>query len=387
MVDAMGVVRLLGKQQPDKMRTYKLRPITETAAQAREAKGQKGKIAKQILLGIDAHLNSYQVCRKIEAGGLQPVQSFSLEKLLLFSYKQLALAEKVYAVYEAGPLGYVLYRKLKELGIEALVCAPECLEAGSKRKHNKIDASKLAGRLYSYLGGDRYALRMVRVPSPEQEQLRARSRQHDQLVRARKALAAQGRSLLLSQGYATKGSWWRPGAFSKLKAFIPEWISQELALWQANLLLLDQQIAQLKTELAQSLQGPRPKGAGALSLTQVDREVFDYQRFPNARSVGCFGGLCPSEHSTGDPSQQRLGAITKVGNPRIRVLLVEMAWRLVKFQPQYKPIQKWYQALTGSNKALKKKAIVAVARRLFIDIWRIRTGRTTAQEVGLVLSD
>jgi hypothetical protein len=69
-------------------------------------------------------------------------------------------------------------------------------------------------------------------------------------------LPAQGRSLLLSQGYRTKGSWWRPGAFSKLRALIPEWISQELALWQANLMLLDQQIAQLKTELAQSLQGP-----------------------------------------------------------------------------------------------------------------------------------
>src|SRR5689334_13344150 len=90
-VDAMGVVRLLGKRQPDKMRTYKLRPITETAEQARQAKGQKGKIAKQIVLGIDAHLKSYQVCRKIDAGGLQPVQSFSLEKLLLFAYKQLQL--------------------------------------------------------------------------------------------------------------------------------------------------------------------------------------------------------------------------------------------------------------------------------------------------------
>jgi len=85
----------------------------------------------------------------------------ALEKLLLFACKQLQLAGKVYAVYEAGPLGYVLYRKLKELGIEALVCAPECLEAGSKRKHNKIDASKLSGRLYNYLGGDRYALRIV----------------------------------------------------------------------------------------------------------------------------------------------------------------------------------------------------------------------------------
>src|SRR5215831_12945057 len=156
------------------MRTYILKtPVTETAEQATEANGQKRKIAKQILLGIDAHENSYQVGRKIEAGGIQPVPSFSEGKLLLFAQKQLQLAEKVYAVYEAGPLGYVLYRKLKELGIEAMVCAPECLEAGSKRKHNKIDASKLTGQLYSFLAGDQYALRIVRVPSPEQEQLRA----------------------------------------------------------------------------------------------------------------------------------------------------------------------------------------------------------------------
>jgi transposase len=370
------------------MKQYRLIPITETAEQAEEAKGRKDKIAKQILLGIDAHQNSYQLGRKIDAGGIQPVQSFSVAKLLLFAQKQLQLAEKVYAVYEAGPLGYVLYRKLKELGIEALVCAPECLEAGSKRKHNKIDASKLTGRLYSFLGGDQHALRIVRVPDPEQEQLRARSRQHDQLVRTRKALGAQGRSLMLSQGYGSKGSWWRPQAFGKLQALLPEWILQELVLWQANLLLLDQQIAALKGELvAQGVQGPRPKGAGAQSLAQLDREIFDYNRFKNRHSVGCFGGFCPSEHSTGDPSKQRLGPITKVGNPRIRVLLVEMAWRLVKFQPHYKPIQKWYPVLTGTHKALKKKAIVAVARQLFIDIWRIRTGRITAQQVGLVLSD
>src|ERR1700737_252127 len=188
------------------MKQYRLTPITETAEQATEAKSQKGKIAKQILLGIDAHLNGYQVGRKIDAGGIQPVQSFKLEKLLLFASKQLELAEKVYAVYEAGPLGYVLYRKLKELGVEAMVCAPECLEAGSKRKFNKIDAAKLTARLYNFLGGDRYALRIVWVPSPEQEQLRFPSRQHDQLVRTRKGLGAQGGSLMLAQGHGRRGT-------------------------------------------------------------------------------------------------------------------------------------------------------------------------------------
>ena len=57
----------------------------------------------------------------------------------------------------------------------------------------------------------------------------------------------------------------------------------------------------------------------------------------------------------------------------------------MQFQPHYKPIQKWYSALTGTNKALKRKAIVAVARQLFVDIWRMRTGRITAQELGLVM--
>ena len=91
------------------MKTYILQtPITERAEQATEANGQKSKIAKQIFLGIDAHEKSYQVGRKIDAGGIQPVQSFKADKLLGFVAKQQQLAEKVYVVYEAGPLGYVL---------------------------------------------------------------------------------------------------------------------------------------------------------------------------------------------------------------------------------------------------------------------------------------
>ena len=65
----------------------------------------------------------------------------------------------------------------------------------------QADARKLASRLYSYVQGDSEMMRVVRVPTPEQEQLRAESRQHDQLVATRKALAAQGGALVLSQGY------------------------------------------------------------------------------------------------------------------------------------------------------------------------------------------
>jgi transposase len=272
---------------------------------------------------------------------------------------------------------------LRELGIKAYVSAPECLEQG-KRKHNKLDARKLASRLYRYVQGDREMMRVVWVPTPEQEQLRAHSRQYDQLVERRKRLAAQGRALVLSQGYGMmKGAWWRPMAYRQWRELLPQWIGAQLDIWQANLRLLDGHIAPRRKELIQTNQEALPKGFGAQTMVQMDREIGDYYRFKTRRKVGGFGGFVPREHSTG--TQQRLGSITKVGSPRIGRLVTEMVWRLPLFQPNYPPIVQWREVLCGSNKVLKKKAAVAVGRRLLIDIWKMRTGRTTAQELGLTL--
>ena len=74
--------------------------------------------------------------------------------------------------------------------------------------------------------------------------------------------------------------------------------------------------------------------------------------------------------------------MTKHGNPRLRAALVELAWRLVRFQPNYKPVVKWRQILATG--AARKKAIVAVARQLAVDLWRIKTGRLSAEELGLI---
>jgi transposase len=363
----------------DNMNT--LTALTEEVSKNNTPKGVK---AKQIFLGIDAHLARNQVARKRDNGAIQAVQSLSFEELLLFAQKQLSLAEEVYAVYEAGPLGYVLYRRLRELGIKAYVSAPECLEQG-KRKHNKLDARKLCSRLYSYVQGDREMMRVVWVPSPEQEQLRAQSRQYDQLVETRKSLAAQGRALVLAQGYGMmKGAWWRPIAYRKWKRLLPEWIQTQLELWQGILRLVDEQTAQRKRELIQSNKEVLPKGFGAQTMVQMDREIGDYFRFANRRKIGCFGGFVPREHSTGP--HQRLGSITKVGSPRIGRLLTQIVWRLPLFQPDYRPLVQWREELCGQNKVLKKKAAVAVGRRLLIDIWKMRTGRITAQELGLKLN-
>ena len=194
----MGIARLLDEQQPDNMNTQN----STVAEQASNNDAPKRVKAKQIFLGIDAHLRSYEVAIKRDNGAIQAAQRFGLSELLLYAHKQLQWAEEVYAVYEAGPLGYVLYRQLRELGIKAYLSAPECLEQG-KRKHNKLDGRKLASRLYSYVQGDREMMRVVRVPPVELEQMRIQSRQYDQLVEMCKAMSMQARSLVLSQGYGT----------------------------------------------------------------------------------------------------------------------------------------------------------------------------------------
>ncbi len=68
-------------------------------------------------------------------------------------------------------------------------------------------------------------------------------------------------------------------------------------------------------------------------------------------------------------------------------MLIETAWRLVRFQPHYRAVARWRPVLGAPvrNPAGRKKAIVAVARQLAVDLWRIRTGRVQAEALGLRL--
>ena len=80
------------------------------------------------------------------------------------------------------------------------------------------------------------------------------------------------------------------------------------------------------------------------------------------------------------------GAITKHGNPRLRRLMVEMAWRVTRFQPGYRGVRRWGPLLENRKASVgaRKKAIVALARQLAVDLWRIAIGRVQPQELGLL---
>ena len=100
-------------------------------------------------------------------------------------------AQQVVVIYEDGPLGYTLYRKLTDREVLCYVCAPDSSEQQRKRrKNNKIDARNLTSKLFNYLNGDQEALQLARVPT-EPRTTAVASRQHDQLVEERKRLGAK----------------------------------------------------------------------------------------------------------------------------------------------------------------------------------------------------
>src|SRR5215471_6072240 len=91
-------------------------------ASAKELKDQKTPKAKRIAVGADTHLRSYQVARKVDNAAIGAVANFRSEaELLLYFEKQCEQAEEVVVLYEAGPLGYRLYRKLTARGVKCLV--------------------------------------------------------------------------------------------------------------------------------------------------------------------------------------------------------------------------------------------------------------------------
>src|SRR6202008_2569853 len=127
-----------------------------------------------------------------------------------------------------------------------------------------------------------------------------------------------------------------------------------------------------------------PAGLGKLTSVMLTREIWNWHRFNNRRAISSYTGLCPGERTSG--SKRVPGSVTKRGNPRLRAALVECAWRMVRFQPNYPPVKKRLTILAKGARATgaqRKKAIVAVARHLAVDLWRIHTGRSSAAQLGL----
>jgi transposase len=358
--------------------------ITVTATHA--VVGTEGNPAPTVFkLGVDVHLHDYVVVEQAGHSHPKPPRRMAPSALLPLVEKLLAAGHEVHVVQEACGFGYGVHRALEAAGAHSYVVAPQRLDArGTRVKTDGRDARELCLRLTRYLAGNRHELAVIRVPSEKEEQQRAATRQREQLVRARKRLQAQGRSALVGAGIKALPHWWRATGWKALQAQAPAWLVEHLAVFQPVLLVLDEQLAALTLRISAQARPGLPAGVGALTSEVLRREVCDWGRFRNRREVSAYTGLCPGEYSSGDKRVQ--GSVSKHGNPQVRATLVELAWRLVRFQPQCRAVRPYLEILAKGSPApgsARKKAIVAVARRLAVDLWRLETGATTPEKLGL----
>src|SRR6266566_9458109 len=201
-----------------------------------------------IKLGIDVHQDFYVVVEQLGGSNPKPPQRFKKEAFVLWAAKLKKQGNQVHAVYEACGFGFGLQRNLSALGIDCHVVCPQKLDEQNRRvKTDGLDAKALCLKLDRFVQGNRAALARVRVPSEAEEQLRAIHRQREQLLKARKQLEAQGRSLMVNHGLEPVQNWWKSRTFATLS--VPEWMKALLANSQSILLALEQKIRALTMQL------------------------------------------------------------------------------------------------------------------------------------------
>src|SRR5437899_10426544 len=205
-------------------------------------KSAVGRMRPVCALGIDVHQDFYVLVEQVGETNPKPAQRFGKQAFLHWAAKVKNQAREVHAVYEACGLGFSLQRQLSALGIECYVVCPQKLDEQNRRvKTDGLDARALCLKLHRFLQGNRHALALVRVPSEEEEQTRALHRQREQLVKVRKVLEAQGRSLMVNHGIEPVQQWWKTRAFAALD--VPVWMKALLANSQPILLALQRKIA------------------------------------------------------------------------------------------------------------------------------------------------
>jgi transposase len=339
-----------------------------------------------IYLGVDLHKKTIVVTRIIDGATPEPARRMGWPQFWEFVAQQQKLARQVHGVYEAGTFGFWPCRRLRQRGVEAYVIHPEKLDPRNRRvQTDGSDSLQLALKVQRYVGGNTKAMTVVYVPSETEEQDRLLARHRDQLAQRMRALQARGRGLLLSQGVFEGNSWYRPKAWEKLQGQIPSSLERVLKDLLTSIDQVAQQLAAVEKELAAAAPQQLPKGFGKLTFVLLLRLICNYARFATRRQVGGFTGLCGGVSASGDYHLDL--SINKAGGARVRTLLIEAAWRMIYYQPNYTGLRTWKRlGATGASKRRRKIALVATGRQLMVDLWRWQTGRVRAEELGWIMS-
>ena len=331
-------------------------------------------------LGLDVHLEFIMAVAQKDHANAQAPRKFTNDELVAQVQQWIAAGLQVCTVQESCGFGFVLHRRLVAAGAQSFLITPMALNGA--RKTDKLDARALCLRLSRWLDGNRDELAPIRIPSAAEPRRREVTRRRQFLAREVRCLANRGHGQVAEYCHAKlPPHWWGARNWPKLAALDP-WVLGLLTKLRVLILALEEQVKELLAEIKTRVQDqPLPKGLGELTLVTLDGEVCDWARFHNRKQIGSYTGCCPGEHSSG--AHRRVGSIDRMGNGRVRALLVEAVWRFLRWQPEWQAAQRMKVKLADGT-SMRKKTVIALARQLAIDLWRWRTGRCTMEELGWV---
>src|SRR6185312_11116779 len=302
---------------------------------------------------------------KLEGGDAAGLLAL-IERVQARAAGQLGTAPQVVSCYEAGYDGFWLHRLLSGAGITNLVFDPASIAVEQRfrrAKTDRIDGELLLRTLMAYLRGEPRVVRIVRVPSVEQEDARRASRERDRLVKEQTRHTNRIKALLRLVGMAVGNP--RRRDYLTWLAAQRDWQGQAVPPQAAaDLSPAAAQMAQRSERLQ------RLKCLGPAFSTKLTNEVL-YKDFRNRREVGSYVGLAPSPWKSGGIDREQ--GISKAGNPRARCATIELAWLWLRHQPDSKLTQEYRRRTLDASKRIRRIAIVALARKLIVALWRYLT--------------
>jgi transposase len=311
-----------------------------------------------------------------------------IERIRARVAEKLGSVPRVVSCYEAGYDGFWLHRLLEAARITNFVfdAASIAVEQRARRaKTDRIDGELLLRTLMAHLRGEPRVVRIVRVPSVEAEDARRASRERDRLVKEQTAHTNRIKGLLRLLGMAVgnprRRDWlaWLERQRDWQGQPPPPHLLAEAKREHARLILVrDQLMALEEAQAAQTLPVPAPvaerrdlllrlKALGPAFTATLVSELF-YKDFRNRREVASYCGLTPSPWKSGGIDREQ--GISKAGNRRARHKAIELAWLWLRHQRD-SALSRWFRARTANaGKRAKRIAIVALARKLIVALWR-----------------
>lgn len=324
---------------------------------------------------------------RIEGGDTTALLAL-IAKLRSHAPVKLGEAVEVACCFEAGRDGFWLQRRLTAHGIAAYVLEPTSIlvnRRARRAKTDRLDAEGMLRVLAAWLGGDRQVCSMVRVPTPEEEDAKRPHREREHLVQEKQRIENRIEALLFTQairGRPSLRSWERDVAELRTGdgRALPPLLRAELDRLRRRLVLVLELIRELETERAAALAAAaddamaqkiaslqRVRGIGANFSAVLVREVL-YRSFANRRQLASYVGIAPMPSQSGGMDRDR--SISRAGNPRARTTLIQLAWLWLRYQPG-SALAAWFRERVGTLAGRTRRiAIVAMARKLLIALWR-----------------